>query len=125
MIIQNIISRITGRVFDSFQRYCIAVKIFRQSDIKSLSIYPGFRRNRFKGIFTKTFNPLKSVLINCIPCIIILKLPGINFIKKEFILTGSHIPLNNVFELADLVSEIKKVKHPYDSGIMARKGLDY
>ena len=46
-------------------------------------------------------------------------------IKKEFILTGSHIPLNNVFELADLVSEIKKVKHPYDSGIMARKGLDY
>ncbi|MBS3091542.1 cob(I)yrinic acid a,c-diamide adenosyltransferase [Candidatus Pacearchaeota archaeon] len=45
--------------------------------------------------------------------------------NKELILTGSHIPLLNIFQLADLVTEIKKIKHPYDSGIIARKGLEY
>ena len=45
--------------------------------------------------------------------------------NKEFILTGSHIPFPKIFEKADLVSEVKKIKHPYDSGILARKGLDY
>lgn len=45
--------------------------------------------------------------------------------KQELILTGSHIPFPNVFEKADLVTEIKKIKHPYDSGILARKGLEY
>ncbi len=45
--------------------------------------------------------------------------------KKDLILTGSHIPFPRIFELADLVTEIKKHKHPYDSGILARKGLDY
>ncbi|MBX4196880.1 cob(I)yrinic acid a,c-diamide adenosyltransferase [Candidatus Pacearchaeota archaeon] len=44
---------------------------------------------------------------------------------KELILTGSHKPFPNIFELADLVTEIKKVKHPYDKGILARKGLEY
>ena len=28
-------------------------------------------------------------------------------------------------ELADYVSEIKKVKHPFDQGIYARKGIEY
>lgn len=45
--------------------------------------------------------------------------------NKELILTGSHIPFPKIFELTDLVTEIKKIKHPYDKGIMARKGLEY
>ncbi|MBI3334675.1 cob(I)yrinic acid a,c-diamide adenosyltransferase [Candidatus Pacearchaeota archaeon] len=45
--------------------------------------------------------------------------------KKDLILTGSHIPFPRIFELADLVTEIKKIKHPYDSGTLARKGLEY
>ncbi len=45
--------------------------------------------------------------------------------NQEIILTGSHKPLENVFAIADLVSEIKKVKHPYDKGIIAREGLEY
>lgn len=48
-----------------------------------------------------------------------------NKIKKDLILTGSHVPFPNIFEKADLVSEIKKIKHPYDSGILARKGLEF
>ena len=45
--------------------------------------------------------------------------------NKELILTGSHIPLPNIFALADLVTEVKKIKHPYDSGVLARKGIEY
>lgn len=45
--------------------------------------------------------------------------------NKELILTGSHKPYPKIFELADLVTEIKKHKHPFDSGVLARKGLDY
>jgi cob(I)alamin adenosyltransferase len=45
--------------------------------------------------------------------------------NKELILTGSHIPFPKLFALADLVSEIKKEKHPYDQGIQARKGIEY
>ncbi len=44
---------------------------------------------------------------------------------KELILTGSHQPFPNIFELADLVTEVKKIKHPYDRGIMARKGIEF
>lgn len=45
--------------------------------------------------------------------------------NQELILTGSHIAFQKIFELADLVTEIKKIKHPYDSGILARKGIEY
>lgn len=44
---------------------------------------------------------------------------------KELILTGSHIPYPKLFEKAQLVTEIKKTKHPYDNGFLARKGLEY
>jgi len=37
--------------------------------------------------------------------------------KKEFI--------DQVIALADLATEMKKVKHPFDQGHQARKGLDY
>ncbi len=42
----------------------------------------------------------------------------------ELILTGCHVD-NKLIELADLVTECLKIKHPYDRGIMARAGIDY
>jgi cob(I)alamin adenosyltransferase len=45
--------------------------------------------------------------------------------NKELILTGSHKPFDGIFESADLVTEVKKIKHPFDKGILARKGIDY
>jgi len=47
------------------------------------------------------------------------KPPGV-----ELILTGRHADARLV-ELADLVTECLKIKHPYDKGIMARPGIDY
>ena len=43
--------------------------------------------------------------------------------KMELILTGRYAP-QALIEVADLVSEIKEVKHPYQKGIAARKGVE-
>ncbi len=42
----------------------------------------------------------------------------------ELVLTGRD-PAQKFIDAADYVSEIKAVKHPYDSGITARKGIEY
>ena len=34
-------------------------------------------------------------------------------------------PSKLLLSMADYVSEVKKVKHPYDRGIPARKGIEY
>ncbi len=42
----------------------------------------------------------------------------------ELILTGRYAP-SEVVELADLVTEMKDVKHPFTKGVSPRKGIDY
>jgi len=42
----------------------------------------------------------------------------------ELVLTGRYIT-EKIIEKADLVSEIKKIKHPYDKGIKSRKGIEF
>lgn len=53
----------------------------------------------------------------------------INFLKeygqkKEIIITGASRQ-EDIIELADYVTEIKKIKHPYDNGVKARKGIEF
>ncbi len=42
----------------------------------------------------------------------------------ELILTGRYAA-KELIELADLVSEIKEIKHPYMQGYVSREGIDY
>jgi len=42
----------------------------------------------------------------------------------ELILTGRYAP-DEIIEAADLVTEMKEVKHPYNKGFQARKGIEY
>ena len=44
--------------------------------------------------------------------------------RLEVVLTGRD-PDEELLALADYVSEIRKVKHPFDRGIHARKGIEY
>ncbi|MFC2013735.1 cob(I)yrinic acid a,c-diamide adenosyltransferase [Chloroflexota bacterium] len=44
--------------------------------------------------------------------------------NEELILTGRRAD-TELIKLADLVTEMLKIKHPYDKGIKARKGIDY
>ncbi|MDR1096113.1 MAG: cob(I)yrinic acid a,c-diamide adenosyltransferase [Spirochaetaceae bacterium] len=47
--------------------------------------------------------------------------PGQN---RELVLTGRDAP-EHFLRAADYVSEIRKVKHPYDAGVAAREGIEY
>ena len=55
--------------------------------------------------------------------------------ELDLVLTGNLCPLGNggvqtpasekIIEVADLVTEMKEVKHPFKSGIKAKKGIDF
>lgn len=44
--------------------------------------------------------------------------------KTTLVLTGNYAS-ESVVQAADLVTEMKEVKHPYQSGIKAKKGIDF
>ena len=44
--------------------------------------------------------------------------------RLDLILTGHHAP-KKLIEMADLVTEMQEVKHPFQKGILAKKGIDF
>ncbi len=42
----------------------------------------------------------------------------------EVVMTG-HNPPERILELADYITEMKKIKHPYDNGVTARFGIEF
>ena len=44
--------------------------------------------------------------------------------NTEIVLTGRDAP-EELYEYADYVSEVKRIKHPWQKGIKARKGIEY
>jgi cob(I)alamin adenosyltransferase len=54
----------------------------------------------------------------------VLKLIGDHPAHVELILTGRRAP-QEIIDAADLVTDMALIKHPYEKGISARKGVDY
>ncbi|HXL01022.1 MAG TPA: cob(I)yrinic acid a,c-diamide adenosyltransferase, partial [Dysgonamonadaceae bacterium] len=44
--------------------------------------------------------------------------------ETEIAITGRYAP-EELIEIADLVTEMKEIKHYYTKGISARKGIEY
>ena len=44
--------------------------------------------------------------------------------RLNLVLTGNHAP-QSVIDKADLVTEMKEIKHPFQKGIPAKKGIDF
>ncbi len=44
--------------------------------------------------------------------------------KTEVVITGRYAP-NELIEMADLVTEMKEIKHYYQTGLEARKGIEF
>ncbi len=42
----------------------------------------------------------------------------------EIVMTG-HNPPEKILELADYITEMKKIRHPYDEGVQARFGIEF
>ncbi|MFA6217103.1 MAG: cob(I)yrinic acid a,c-diamide adenosyltransferase [Candidatus Omnitrophota bacterium] len=83
-----------------------------------------------KAIASRAYN---VVILDEINCAINLKLIEISKVIEllkntpssiELILTGRNAP-KQIRDCADLVSEIKEVKHYFKQGIKARKGIEY
>ena len=54
----------------------------------------------------------------------VLDLIKLKSMDRHLILTGHRVP-GSILAKADLVTEMKKVKHPYDKGILAQVGIDF
>jgi cob(I)alamin adenosyltransferase len=65
-----------------------------------------------------------AVTTGMLPLIDVINMINTKPENIELILTGRQPPAELV-ELADYVSEIKAIKHPYEKGIKARKGIEY
>ena len=44
--------------------------------------------------------------------------------EVEIIITGRNAP-QEIIDIADLVTEMREIKHPYQKGIQARIGIEY
>ncbi len=44
--------------------------------------------------------------------------------KREIVLTGRD-PAGELIEMANYATEMRKTKHPFDGGLIARKGIEY
>ena len=58
-----------------------------------------------------------------------MKLSLLNLIKSkpenvDLVLTGNYAK-EEVIEVADLVTEMKEIKHPFQKGIKAKEGIDF
>ena len=71
-------------------------------------------------ILDEVNNAVKDKLINLVDLIKLISKRG----KTHVILTGREAD-KKLIKIADLVTEMKKIKHPFDRGIKAVKGLDF
>ena len=67
---------------------------------------------------------LDAILCGCVE-----KEYSINFLqsiytKCEIVITG-HDEIKEIFGMADYITEMKKVKHPYDRGVIGRDGIEF
>lgn len=45
--------------------------------------------------------------------------------KSIELMISGHTAIPEIVDLADYVTEVKKIKHPFDSGIQAREGIEF
>jgi cob(I)alamin adenosyltransferase len=65
-----------------------------------------------------------AVNLGLIPLDDMLKLIGEKPANVELVLTGRYADAR-IIQAADMVTEMLMIKHPYNSGIQARRGIDY
>jgi len=71
-------------------------------------------------VMDEVLNAVADGLIDLIDLIDLISNRG----RTHLVLTGRKIP-KEIVQIADMVSEIKKIKHPFDKGQLAVKGIDF
>ncbi len=65
-----------------------------------------------------------AVASNVLPLNLAVKLIKDKPKELDLVLTGHHAK-KKLMDMADLVTEMKEIKHPFRKGILAKKGLDF
>jgi cob(I)alamin adenosyltransferase len=65
-----------------------------------------------------------AIKLNLITSDQVLRLIDLKPKKTSLILTGNYAP-KEIVQIADLVTEMNEIKHPFKKGIKAKKGIDY
>jgi cob(I)alamin adenosyltransferase len=90
------------------EAYCLAVSIVEDEDTDVL-------------VLDEINN---AVYFGLIDQELVVKLLQVKPSKMEMILTGRNAP-RQFIEMADLVTSMEEIKHPFRSGVMARPGIEY
>lgn len=67
---------------------------------------------------------LDAVTIGCVDLEFSVEVIRKIYGKSEIVITG-HQRVEELFEMADYITEMKKEKHPFDTGIEARCGIEF
>jgi cob(I)alamin adenosyltransferase len=78
--------------------------------------------NKFNTIILDEIN--YALKLNLITENEVIDLLNTKPIELNIIMTGNYLS-NKILELADLVTEMKEIKHPYKKGLKAKKGIDF
>ncbi len=123
----NSLKKIKGIEIEQFGRDCFVRKAPTKKDIELAR--NGLEKIR-KILSQRIYDVVILDEINVVLHLKMLELDDvINLIKAtpkktELILTGRFAPAG-LLKIADLVSEIKEIKHYYKKGVGARKGIEY
>lgn len=144
-----------GRVlFSQFMKSGTSSEISILKSIQSIDVFEGYSVSKFSFMmnkserekaaigFLKQLEDIKKLscennygmiiadeLAVCVSCGFVPEEEAIEFLKNvpaetEIIITGRN-PSESLLEYADYVSEIKKIKHPFDRGVDARRGIEF
>ncbi len=65
-----------------------------------------------------------SFYYNLVTCGVVIELIESRPSHVDIVLTGRYCP-QSIIDIADMVSEVKEIKHHFTRGIKARKGIEY
>jgi len=108
-------------------KFCVNKKNPSREQVKAAR--KGFELAK-KAIFSRKYDLVVLDEINMAICYNLINLEDvINILKDkpssvEIILTGRNAP-SELYPYADLISEIKEIKHYYKEGVKARRGIEY
>lgn len=122
----NSISKIENITLEQFGRNCFIKNEPEQEDIDIAQL--GFKKV-CNVVNNENYDVIICDEINIALYYKLISLKDVmNLIKNkpdpvELILTGRKMP-TELIELADLVTEMKEIKHYYNNGVQARKGIE-
>lgn len=121
--------------------------------IPAIEVYHGYEMPKFsfkmneeeknitRSVYEDEFEKIKKIaedgkyamiildeIMSCISSGFLETSEVVDFLKNnrhiEIVMTGRN-PSPEICEMADYISEIKKIKHPFDNNIVARRGIEF